>query len=147
MTVTDIVEQNYVGDVVLFEEEHFYSRDKGTILSGQGVLKRGTVLGQVLLGAASSAAKGGGNTGNGTNTLDVTTPILAGAKKGVYTARFVVAATNNGSFVVTDPDGLVIGEVVMSGGAGAFANHIKFAISDGSTDFIVGDGFDITTSP
>jgi hypothetical protein len=58
----------------------------------------------------------------------------------------VVAATNNGTFNVTDPRGVFLGQVIMTGGAGSFSNRIKFAIADGATDFIVGDGFDITVA-
>lgn len=114
-----------------------------TLLSGETRL-RGAVLGKILEGAASSAAKGGGNTGTGTLTLDVSTPVRPGAKPGIYQVRFTAAATNNGTFRVTDPDGFVLGDVVMAAGAGAFDNDVKFAIADGGTDFIVGDGFDIT---
>ena len=114
-----------------------------TLLSGQNLV-RGAVLGRVTLGAAAAAAKAGGNTGNGTLTMDATTPVKNGAKVGVYTVRFTVAATNNGTFVVRDPDGNQIGTVVMAGGAGAFDDDIKFAVADGATDFAVGDGFDIT---
>lgn len=116
-----------------------------TLLSGQN-LTRGSVLGRIDTGGTTSAAKAGGNTGNGTLTLDATTPVRAGAKTGVYTVRFTAAATNNGTFRVTDPDGFVLGEVVMAGGAGAWDNDIKFAVADGSTDFVVGDGFDITVA-
>lgn len=118
---------------------------KITLLNGQNCV-RGTLLGKISGGAATSAAKAGGNTGNGTLTPDVTTPVRTGAKVGVYTARFTVAATNNGTFRVTDPDGFVLGDVVMAGGAGAFDNDVKFAVADGATDFIVGDGFDITVA-
>lgn len=100
----------------------------------------------VAIGTAASAAKSGGNTGNGTLTMDGTTPVLAGAKAGVYTVRCIAAATNNGTFRVTDPDGFVLGDIVMAAGAGAFENDIKFALADGSTDFIVGDGFDVTVT-
>ena len=114
---------------------------KGTVASGQGALARGTVLGAILLGAASSAAKSGGNTGNGTLTLDVTTPILAGAQPGVYTARCITAATNSGTFRVEDPNGTVLGDVAVGA---TFSDDVKFVIADGGTDFVVGDGFDIT---
>jgi hypothetical protein len=116
-----------------------------TLLSGQNLL-RGAVLGRITLGAAVSAAKSGGNTGNGTLTMDATTPVKNGAKVGVYSVRFVIAATNNGTFIVRDPDGNQIGTVVMAAGAGAFDDDLKFAIADGSTDFAVGDGFDITVA-
>lgn len=116
---------------------------KITLLSGEN-RKRGAVLGKTNIGAAASAAKAGGNTGTGALTLDAVTPVKAGAKVGVYQVRFIAAAANNGTFRVTDPDGFDIGEVVMAAGAGAFDNDIKFAIADGGTDFIVGDGFDVT---
>ncbi len=113
-----------------------------TLASGEN-RKRGAVLGKITDGAAASAAKAGGNTGTGILTMDVT-PVRVGAKPGVYTLRFIAAAANNGTFRVTDPDGFVLGDVVMAGGAGAFDNDIKFAVADGGVDFIVGDGFDIT---
>lgn len=115
--------------------------DKVTIPSGTAAMLRGTVLGKRTLGAASVAAKAGGNTGNGVFTLDATTPILNRAQVGVYAVRCIAAATNSGTFRVTDPRGRVLGDVVVGA---TFANDIKFAIADGATDFIVGDGFDVT---
>jgi len=111
-----------------------------TLISGQN-LTRGALLGKIALGAASSAAKSGGNTGGGTLTLDVTTPILANARAGVYTVRCTAAATNSGTFRVTDPLGNVLGDVVVGS---TFADQIKFVLADVGTDFIVGDGFDVT---
>lgn len=111
-----------------------------TILTGQDLV-RGSVLGKITLGTATSAAKSGGNTGNGTCTVDATTPVLANAAVGVYTVRCITAATNGGTFRVNAPDGTVLGDVAV---AATFASQIKFVIADGATDFIVGDGFDIT---
>ena len=136
----------YNTGIFLFErDEYKFSRDEVTVISGQN-LAMGTVVGKIMTATATSAAKSGGNTGNGTCTMDGTTPVKAGAKVGVYQVRFTVAATNNGTFIVLDPDGFQLGTVVMSGGAGAFDNDVKFAIADGSTDFVVGDGFDITVT-
>lgn len=135
---------SYTPDGLVVGEQTILSRQI-TLISGQN-LARGAVLGKITIGAASSAAKSGGNTGNGTLTMDATTPVKAGAKAGVYTVRFTIAATNNGTFVVKDPDGFSIGTVVMAAGAGAFDDDIKFAVADGGTDFIVGDGFDITVA-
>jgi len=101
----------------------------------------GTVLGKATLGAASSAAKSGGNTGGGTLTLDATTPILARAKPGVYTVRCSEVVDNGGKFVVINPEGVQIGLAIVGT---AFANEIKFALADVGTDFALGDGFDIT---
>jgi hypothetical protein len=120
---------------------------KVTLVSGAGALVRGTVLGKIALGTASAAAKAGGNTGNGTCTVDATTPVKAGAKAGIYSVRCIEVVTNNGIFEVKDPDGNQIGStLIMAGGAGTFDDDIKFALADGSTDFIVGDGFDVTVA-
>lgn len=113
-----------------------------TLVQGSGTVERGTVLGKITIGAASVAAKAGGNAANtGLLTLDATTPILAGAKVGVYSVRCIAAASNSGTFRVTDPEGFVLGDVAV---AATFANNIKFTISDGTQDFVVGEGFNVT---
>lgn len=115
--------------------------EKITIISGAGSLVRGTLLGKVTVGAATSAAKSGGNTGNG--TMGAVT-VGAGALPGIYTLRIVTAATDAGEFQVKDPNGFVVGigdvAVAFSGGG------LSFTLADGATDFIVGDGFDITVA-
>src|SRR5579862_4629896 len=88
-----------ISDVILFEsgEEVNFTRDQITVASGQLASVVGQVLGKITLGAVSSAAKSGGNTGNGTLVLDGTTPLVAGADKagvGIYTVRCTVAGTN-----------------------------------------------------
>jgi hypothetical protein len=113
-----------------------------TLKSGANYV-RGTVLEETVFGTATRAAKSGGNTGNGTLTLDATTPTLYGAEPGVYTVRLVTAAANGGTFRVTAPNGVVLGDVAVGA---TFSNRVKFATADGSTDFIVGDGFDITVA-
>ena len=118
--------------------------DNIVLASGAGALKRGTVLGRITLGAVTSAAKSGGNTGNGTCTPDATAPKQANAIAGIYTLRCITAAANNGTFRLTDPRGRVLGDYIMAAGAVTITNQIKVAIADGATDFIVGDGFDVT---
>jgi hypothetical protein len=129
-----------LSDLVKWEEELAYSRDEGVLLASNAVVI-GTPLGKITLGAVSVAAKTGGNTGNGVFTLDATTPKLAYARAGVYAVRCTAAAANGGTFRVYDPLGRSLGDVAVGG---TFANQIKFAIADGATDFIVGDGFDVT---
>lgn len=92
-------------------------------------------------GAATSAAKTGGNTGNGTMG---SVTVSSGAKLGVYELRIITAVTNGGTFKVTDPTGVIIGTGQV---ASAFsAGGLAFTLADGATDFIVGDGFDITVT-
>lgn len=111
-----------------------------TLKAGANFL-RGTVLEETVFGTATSAAKTGGNTGNGTLTVDATTPVLYGGQPGIYTVRCIAAEANAGTLRVTSPTGEVLGDVAVGS---TFANRIKFATADGATDFIVGDGFDIT---
>lgn len=119
-----------------------YHVDAITLKTGQNKVA-GAVLGANVAGTSASAAKSGGNTGNGALTLDATAPIQPGAKEGVYVVRCIAAAANSGTFRVEDPDGNVLGDVAV---AATFSDDIKFAIADGAADFIVGDGFDITIS-
>ncbi|MER9506036.1 head decoration protein [Mesorhizobium sp. M0579] len=110
------------------------SREAG-ILTGAAKLVDGTILGQVSVGAAVAAAKGG-NTGNATVGAVVTGP---GAKTGVYSVDFTAAT----KFDVTDPDGFKI----KSGATGAaYADDLGFTITVGATPMVAGDGFNITVA-
>lgn len=145
-----LTEGKYLPDFIKWEENQNISRERITVKAGSGsarALTKGMVLAKLVTGTATPAAKSGGNTGDGTCTMDATTPIRSDAKLGVYRVRFIAAAANNGTFQVIDPNGDVIGVVVMATGSGTFDGEIKFAIADaGADDFIVGDGFDITVS-
>lgn len=98
-----------------------------------------TVLAAVLVATAASVAIAG--TGNGTLTMDVTTPVSGEAKNGVYRVRCITAAANGGTFRVFNPENAAIGDVAVGA---TFDQDIKFVIADGATDFVVGDGFDVT---
>lgn len=112
----------------------------GTLLTGEN-RTRGALLGKITLGAVTETHAG--NTGNGVLTPDANTPLLANAQAGVYKAVCIVATENLGTFRVSDPKGNVLGDVVVGN---TFANQIKFAIADGTNDFIVGDTFLITVA-
>lgn len=114
-----------------------------TLLAGE-VLARGAVLGRITIGAVTAAPIEGGNTGDGTLTLDPATPVLAHAEVGVYKVRCIAAAVDGGTFRVTGPRGHVLGDVEVGD---AWTNQIAFSIADGAAaDFIVGDGWDITVA-
>lgn len=135
MTVTTA--PRIISDVVYHEVSPDWCREPCVLKLGFATVI-GTVLGMISIGAAVAAAKAG-NTGNGTITLDATTPILAGARPGVYAVRFTAATT----FTVEDPDGNVIGSGV---NGTAFADDLKFVTAAGGTAFVAGDGFDITVA-
>jgi hypothetical protein len=136
-----LTEKLHASGFILSEGEGNISRDNGILITGQN-LAAGTVLGRIILAAAASETHAG-NTGNGVMTLDAVTPVRAGAKLGVYTATVTVAAANGGTFRVEDPDGFVLGDVVVGA---TFDDDIKFVIADGAADFIVGDKFLITVA-
>lgn len=140
-----LTEGIYATESLISEAPGDRSREAIVVKSGQN-LSACAVIATIVSGTVASAAKSGGNTGNGTFTLDGTTPLQLGAKLGIYTLRCIAAAANNGTFRLEDPDGLVLGDFVMSGGAATISEQIKGALADGSTDFVVGDGFDITVS-
>jgi hypothetical protein len=122
--------------------------EPATLLSGTSY-KAGSVLGRITAGAVSSAAKSGGNTGNGTFVLDVTSPKRLGVKAGIYTIRVVeLHAVHDYTVELQDPDGYALGSYRLTGtGANiTIDDDIKGVLTDGATDFIVGDGFDVTVA-
>ena len=101
----------------------------------------------------AGAGDAGANTGTGTLVMDATTPVLTGAKSGVYLVKCVSVAVANPAadavFNVYDPEGLYIGKTDAGTGGDTWAKHIKFVITDhatgdGTVPFAVGDGFSIT---
>jgi hypothetical protein len=141
--MTEKSEALHAGAFVQSEANGTRSRDSGTLITGQN-LGAGTVLGKITVAGATSAVKASGaNTGGGTCTVDVTTPVLAKAKAGIYTVRCVGLVGNSGVFAVYRPDGSYVGTAY----AGvAFDKEIKFVLADSGTDFAIGDGFDITVA-
>lgn len=146
VTLTETMhEGEFIGELAMGIGFHV---DAITLKTGQNKVA-GAVLGANVAGTSASAAKSGGNTGNGTFVLDATTPIQPRAIEGVYTLRCVTAVVNGGVFRLEGPLGVVLGDSTITPGAGGTVTineHIKGVLTDGATDFIVGDGFDITIS-
>lgn len=85
-----------------------------------------------------------GSAYNGTDGINFT--IADGSDDFAVGDEFTVTVAHaipsgGGTFSVTDPDGIVIGTGTVGN---AFATQIAFSIADGSPDFVVGDGFDVT---
>jgi len=132
-----IHEGQHRAEFLVSEANGHRSRKTVTIATGQD-LQAGHVLGQITASSITASADGS-NTGNGTiGGLDV----LSGATGGDHRAVITEAATDGGTFDVHRPDGGFIG----SGTVGSqFAQGgVQFTITDGSTDFAVGDSFTIT---
>ncbi len=99
-------------------------------------------------GVPDSGTAAGGNTGDGTVTNVEGRRDL---KVGTYTIECTAAATHSGTFKVTDPDGNDIQTgITIPAGAGNSINfdndQIAGTITDGSTDFAVGDSFTVAVT-
>lgn len=145
--MTTLNEQAHVAEFLLSEAALYRSREMVSIASGQGKLVPGTVLLKSAVAGAGSltATAKGGNTGNGVFTADVTNPVGVGARDGTYVVTATVAGTNSATFSVASPNGEQLGTFSYSGSGavGSFNNQIKFTITDGSADFVVGDAFNV----
>ena len=97
-----------------------------------------TAASTTITATAAAATAWSTNTGNGAmGAITVST----GIKVGTYRLTIVEPGTNVGTFLVFDPAGLIVGKGAV---ASAFsAGGLAFTLSDGSTDFVSGDGFDI----
>lgn len=134
-------EGRYAGEFLLYEEQ-LISRETLTIPSGTAAFGAGMVLGKTLVSGSAVATAFPTNTANAGAMGTIT--VGASAKVGVYTLVIVEPASNAGTFVLTDPEGLIVGRGAV---ASAFdAGGLAFTLADGSTDFAAGDGFLITVS-
>lgn len=133
-----------IGDVALANE---VCRDEVLAASGAHTFLKGTILARRLVATAITPSAGS-NTGNGTCTLAT---VIAGTTvpvAGTYVLKCVTAVTNGGVFSLTSPSGQTLhSALTMTPGAGAataFAvSGIGFTLTDGSTDFAVGDLFNL----
>lgn len=124
-------------EFVVSEQPGSRSRDLVTVLSGQGALSPGAVLGRATIGAVGTPTAVAGNTGNGTfGTVTVAT----GVQAGVYNVRFTAAT----KFIVEAPDGVTSG-VGTTGVAFTFKG-LTFTITAGGTAFGANDAFTITVA-
>ena len=114
----------------------------------------GRLMGKITGGGVKSAAvtsAGAGAegvlSGDGTLTMDVTTPFLSTASLGIYTARctkkIVAEPSAPSEWAVYAPDGAYLG---LATAGTAFDNQVKFTIADGSTAFELTDIFYVTLS-
>lgn len=133
-TLSNVAKHEYGAD-------YAYTREAVTVNDTAGTIAVGTVLGKYITGGTAAAVADSGNTGNGVmGTITVTAP----AKVGEYRLVITTAATNAGTFIVTDPTGRTVGAGTV---AVAFSKGgLAFTLADGATDFAVGDAFTIAVS-
>lgn len=120
------------------------SRENVTVLSGQD-LDAGEVIGRVTRGVGRVSVPTVVGTGNGTATAVYAGPDV---QEGNYAVVCTAAATNGGTFSVTNPAGKALPDATV--GTAYLSREINFTLNDGATDFIVGDTFTFvvgTTAP
>lgn len=128
----------HAGEFLLSEANGERSRENIIITAGSGILRAGTLLAKLTAANALTPTAHGGNTGNGTvGSASVT----SAATTGTYELEITEAAANGGAFEVTDPNGRVVGTGAV--GVAFTGGGITFTLADGSTDFAVGDGFNL----
>jgi len=111
-----------------------------------GALSQWTVMSKKKVTVPTTGAATG--TGNGTMTA-----VAAGGplKIGTYVLTCTFAITNGGVFKLEDPDGNIVADnLTLRVGAGLLTSFnvggLIFTITDGSTDFVAADLFDVAVT-
>ncbi|MCY1496430.1 Bacteriophage lambda head decoration protein D [compost metagenome] len=130
------IEGVHAGEFLLSEANGTRSREEVVICAGSGKLAAGTLIAQITAANALTPTAKAGNTGNGTvGSVTVTSAAISGN----YILTITEAAANGGKFEVVDPTGYPVGEGQV--GQAFTGGGITFTLADGSTDFVVDDGF------
>lgn len=139
--IRTLTEPRRTGAYLISEANGTYSRDEIVVNATAGRLEPGTLLAKLTAANAGSASAVAGNTGNGTVTgITVTNAAITGT----YRVQVTAAATNGGTIAVTDPNGDQVG--IGAVGTAFTGGGITFTLGDGSTDFAVGDAFNIAVN-
>jgi hypothetical protein len=139
-----LTEGQHAGEFLLGETSPG-KRESVVVLSGQN-LKGGAVVGRVNKGVGRASTPTVVGTGNGTMSQVFAGPEV---EKGNYVVKLITAVTNGGVFSVTTPSGRPLPDFTLTPGAGGTTaytagwRHLRFSITDGSTDFVVNDTFTI----
>lgn len=126
----------YAGEFLLSEANGTRSREEVVIAAGSGILMSGTLIALITAANALTPTPDAGNTGNGTvGSVNVTSAAITGD----YLLTITEGAANGGKFDLVDPTGARVGTGTV--GQPFTGGGLTFTLSDGSTDFAVGDGF------
>lgn len=132
-----MVAESYTPDRLVADPKLLVTRQEtiGTAAN----LARGTLLGRITVGAATSAkASGTGDGVVGAATVGAQTQV------GVYTLTCIAAASNAGTFQVVAPDGSALKNLTV--GVAYTGDHINLTIADGATDWGVGAVVTVTVA-
>jgi len=118
---------------------------------GADAYAEGTIMARKAVADAITAAPDGGNTGDGTCTAATVVAGQVVPVVGAYNLECISAVANGGVFKLEDPNGALVADpLTMTAGAGAATVFevagMTFTLTDGATDFIVGDKFSLTVA-
>lgn len=139
--MTVLTEGLHPAEAIMSEGPRMISRANLLIAASQTILAN-SLLGRTAIAAAVDVTQSFAGTGNGVLTL-ASPAFTTDVKDGNYRAELILAAANGGTFRVTDPDGISLGDVAVGV---AWTKGVKFTIADGGTDFVLGDAFTITAA-
>lgn len=142
-----VITNNDSSPLVVFGPEY---QQEQIVFTDAQTYAEGAPLARKHISDTVAQAPDAGNTGDGT----VTNQALGSggpAKVGAYNLECVTAVADGGVFKLEDPSGkLLVSDITIPAGAGNSIDFegfgLKFTITDGATDFIVGDKFAITTT-
>lgn len=137
--MTVLTEGTHAAEFLLSELPGLMSRKQVVVNLGQN-LAAGAVVARPLVAAAAAAV--GVPTGDGAITIGAVGP---DAVPGTYVLTLAAAAANAGTFNFNAPDGGLIRQITVGGGATA-SSHLTLTIADGAADFVVGDTFEIVVT-
>lgn len=106
-------------------------------------VKAGVYEVEVIGGSYDVTASAVAGSGGGTLTLG-TPEFGAGVQVGDYSV-ICIAGGATATFQVFDPGGSMIGTYTIGGAA--FANQVRFSITDGAPDYAAGDTYTLTVEP
>ncbi len=138
-----LTEGNRLNDILKWEGENLYSREKVTVLSGEN-LSLGAVIGKVTKSIPTTGTLGSGTNGECTAVTGGAKTELGTYKATCTTANAVDAA---GIWRIEAPDGTVLGDLTVTqgtDGTGAFTDpQINLTISYATGYSSIGDYFTI----
>lgn len=144
--MTLLTEGLHAGGFLVSEANGLRSRDEVVVLSGQNLLA-GAVIGRG--GMSSGAAPNPVVSGTGNGTMTNVRP-GADVQSGSYIVKLKTVVAHGGVFSVTAPDETVLPDFTLTPGAGGSTNytssHLRFTITDGSTDFALNDQFTVAVT-
>jgi hypothetical protein len=131
-----LTETTHAGGYILRELDANWSRENGTLNSGQN-LTAGTVLGRIITAAGAKVS------GTGDGTVGAVT-VGPDAQIGIYQLIGLTESGNAGTFRVIAPDGSYMPNLTVA--VAYSTSAISLTVADGTADWDIGDVIHVTVT-